>query len=301
MKFHENFKMSIAETIFSAGNVVLLITLAACAPKAEQPKRFELKGKVVNIDKSQNILEVDHEAIPGFMGAMSMPYHVKDVHLLEDLAPGDEITAQVVVSGGGVWLENIFVLKKGTGASARPAGKFHAPEEGDAVPGVELVNQSGKHVNLNSYRGKSVLLTFLYTRCPMPDFCPLMTKNFAVIEKALAQRPEMYSRTHLLSVSFDPKFDTPQVLASYGEKYVLQTGRNKFDHWEFVVPPEADTQKFANFFGLLYTEENGILDHSLSTVIISPQGKIFKWYPTNTWNPEDVLKDLESSLAGKSA
>jgi protein SCO1 len=299
MQFHENIKIRIGEIIFSVASVCLLITLTACTRNAEQPKRFELKGKVVNVDKSQSILEVDHEAIPGFMGAMSMPYQVKDAHLLDDLAPGDEITAVVVVSGGGVWLENIFILKKGTGASAHPGGKFHAPEEGDEVPGIELVNQSGKHVNLNSYRGKSVLLTFLYTRCPMPDFCPLMTRNFAAIEKALAQRPEMYSKTHLLSVSFDPKFDTPKVLASYGEKYVLQAGSRKFDHWEFVVPPEADTEKFANYFGLLYSEEKGLLDHSLSTVIISPQGKIFKWYPTNTWNPEDVLKDLESSLAGK--
>jgi protein SCO1/2 len=156
MKFHENLKVRIGEVIFSAASVCLLIALAACARKAEpQPKRFELKGKVVSVDKSQSILEVDAEAIPGFMAAMSMPYHVKDPHLLEDLAPGDEITAQVVVSGGGVWLENISILKKGTGANARSGGKFHAPEEEDAVPGVELVNQSGKHVKLNSYRGKS--------------------------------------------------------------------------------------------------------------------------------------------------
>jgi protein SCO1 len=217
MHFNESRKKRIGEVLFFAASVSLLAVLTACAPKAEQPKRFELKGKVVSVNKSQAILEADHEAIPGFMGAMSMPYHVKDVHLLEDLAPGDEITAQVVVSGGGVWLENIFVLKKGTGASAQPAGKFHAPEEGDAVPGVELVNQSGNHVSLNSYRGKSVLLTFIYTRCPVPDYCPLMTRNFAAVEKALARRPELYSMTHLLSVSFDPKFDTPQVLSSYGE------------------------------------------------------------------------------------
>ena len=300
MQFHNNFRMRIGELIFPAACVCLLAVLTGCAPKTEQPKRFELKGKVVRIDKSQSIVEVDHEAIPGFMAAMSMPYHVKDPHLLEDLAPGDEITAQVVVGGGAVWLENIFILKKGTGASASPEGKFHAPEEGDEVPAFELVNQSGKHVNLNSYRGKSVLLTFLYTRCPMPDYCPLMTQNFAAIEKALAQRPEEYAKTHLLSISFDPKFDTPQVLASYGEKYILQTGGHKFEHWEFVVPPEANTEKIANYFGLLYSEEQGVLNHSSSTVIISPQSKIFKWYPSNTWKPEEVLKDLESSLAGTS-
>jgi len=299
MQFHQNFKIGIGEIFFSVACVCLLIALTACAPQTEQPKRFELKGKVVNVDKSQNILEVDHEAIPGFMGAMSMPYHVKDPHLLEDLAPGDEITAEVVVGGGAAWLENIFILKKGTGASASPAGKVHTPEEGDSVPGFELVNQSGKHVNLNSYRGKSVLLTFLYTRCPLPDYCPLMTRNFAAIEKALAQHPEIYSKTHLLSVSFDPKFDTPDVLASYGEKYVHQTGRRKFEHWEFVVPPETDAEKTANFFGLLYSEEKGVLNHSLSTAIISPDGKIFKWYPSNTWKPEEVLKDLESSEAQK--
>lgn len=299
MKSRKKSKFSTARLIVSLASGCLLLALTACAPKAEQPKRFQLKGKVVKVDISQSMIEVDHEAIPGFMAAMSMPYRVKDPHLLKDLAPGDEITAEVVVSGGGVWLENIFILKKGAGAGAEPSDKFHTPEEGDNVPAFELVNQSGKHVRLNAYRGKSVLLTFLYTRCPMPDYCPLMTLNFAAIEKALAKRPEIYSKTHLLSVSFDPKFDTPQVLAAYGEKYVLPTGSRKFDHWEFVVPPEADTEKVAKYFGLLYSEEKGILNHSLSTVIISPDGKIFKWYPGNTWKPEEALKDLELSLTGK--
>ena len=299
MRLHKKNQSRNSEIIFSAVSACLWICLSACSPKAPQPKRFELKGKVVNVDKSQSIVEVDHEAIPGFMGAMSMPYRVKDAHLLEDLAPDDEITADVVVSGGGVWLENIFILKKGSGAGAHPAGKFHTPEEGDEVPAFELVNQNGKHFNLKAYRGKSVLLTFLYTRCPMPDYCPLMTQNFAAIEKALAQRPEIYSKTHLLSVSFDPKFDTPKVLASYGEKHVLQTGSHKFEHWEFVVPPEADMEKTANYFGLVYSQENGVLNHSLSTAIIAPDGKIFKWYPSNAWKPEEVLKDLESSLAGR--
>lgn len=305
MEAHGKFTARRSLILFLAVGTGLCISLTACSPQKEPPApqahRYELKGKVVSIDRSKQQLVVDHGDIPGFMAAMTMPYPVKDANLLNDLAPGDQITAQVVVSNDSVWLENIVVVKKGTGAESRPASRFHAPEEGEEVPIFELVNQDGKKIQLDRYRGKAVLLTFIYTRCPMPDFCPLVTRNFAEIEKALAKEPAKYSKTHLLSISFDPKNDTPQALRKYGEKFAPENGKHTFDHWEFAVAPEAKVEEIAKFFGLLYKDDKGLLLHNLSTAIISSDGKIYKWYTGNEWKAAELLKDLSSSLAAPAA
>jgi protein SCO1/2 len=227
---------------------------------------------------------------------MTMPYRVRNESYLQTLAEGDEINGQIVVGREGTYLDNINVTKKGSGKSNRPVSKFHAPEEGEQVPDFELLNQDGKKVNLNQYRGKSILLTFIYTRCPMPDYCPRVTQNFAVIEKALVKEPAIHAKTHLLSVSFDPKFDTPKVLNEYGRNYIVGGTKAGFDHWEFVVAPEKILPDLAKFFGLLFKEDAGIIDHSMSTAIVSPDGKIYKWYTDNKWTSDEVLKDLRASV-----
>jgi protein SCO1/2 len=286
-----------------AAGVSFCVGLTACSSQnkpqsqPQETKRFPLHGKVVSIDKAQKKLEVDHDAIPGFMGAMAMPYPVKDERLLEGLAPGDEITAQVVV-GDGVWLENIVVVKKGEKTESSPASQLHQLVAGEEPPDFVLLNQDSKRVSLGRYRSKALLITFIYTRCPFPDFCPLMTRNFQEIEKALAKDPEAYAKTHLLSISFDPEYDTPKVLRAYGLKYVSRQDAHAFDHWEFAAAPLADAKKIASFFGFRFEKESGEFEHGLNTTIISPDGKIYKWYYGSDWKPEDVLKDLKSSLAG---
>lgn len=286
--------------------VSLCVCLIACRPQrsqkevqtqqAQQTRRYELKGKVISIDKTQKQLVVDGEEIPGFMSAMTMPYSVKDARLLDSLGPGDQITAQVVVSNDSAWLENIVVVKKGEETKSPPSSQLHVPQEGEEVPNFALLNQDDKRIELRDYRGKFLLITFIYTRCPFPDFCPLMTHNFAEIEKALAKNPQDYSKTHLLTISFDPEYDTPQVLRAYGAKYLLQQGKHAFDHWEFAVTPEADLKRIDAIFGISSEKEKGLLAHSLSTAMISPDGKIYKWYYSSLWEPKDVLKDLASSL-----
>jgi protein SCO1 len=268
--------------------------------QSEAGRRYHLKGKVVQVDKAQQHLVIDHEEIPGFMGAMTMPYPVADAVTLERVSPGDQITADVVVGDNQVRLENVVVVKKSDGKSAPPGAQLQPSEQGGPVPDFTLVNQDGKRIHVGQYHGKSVLLSFIYTRCPLPDYCPLMTHNFAEIEKELANSPELYGKTHLLSISFDSDYDKPPVLRKYAKAFVADRGARTFEHWEFATVPAAEKSEVTKFFDVFVSEEQGQITHSLSTAIISPDGHIFKNYNGNDWKPADVLEDLKASADAES-
>ena len=212
--------MRIPSTVFIVA-LILSISAGACRSTApSQERRYHLEGTVVSIDKAQQRLVVDHKEIVGFMGAMTMPYPIADPADLDRLSPGDQITADVVVTPDHIQLKNIVVVKKSDGKSAPTGAQLQPSEREGPVPDFALVNQDGKRISLRQYRGRSVLLTFIYTRCPLPDYCPLMSHNFAQIEKALVQTPDVYGKTHLLSISFDSQNDTPKVLRRYATAFV---------------------------------------------------------------------------------
>jgi protein SCO1/2 len=285
--------------------LALILSLSAIACRGpnqgqdqSRVRRYRLKGAVVQVDKSQQHLVVDHEEIPGFMAAMTMPYPVADSRSLEELSPGDRITADVVAGPSGVHLENIVVVKKSDGKASPPGARLQ-PSDRAPMPDFTLVNQDGKRVRLAQYRGKTVLLTFIYTRCPLPDYCPLMTHNFAEIEKTLMKSPEIYAETHLLSISFDSQYDTPQVLRNYARPFVADRGPRTFEHWEFATIPAAEKSAVMKFFDVFVTEEQGQITHSMSTALISPDGSICKGYNGNDWKPADVLADFRFCAAGE--
>lgn len=289
-------------TIWLVLALLVTLPLTACRGTTQtQVRRYHLKGTVVQVDKAQKHLVVNHEEIPGFMGAMTMPYPVVDAQTLEKLSPGDQITADVVVTPNEIHLENVVVVKKSDG-KASPAGAQLQPSDQNApVPDFALVNQDGKRVRLANYRGKSVLLTFIYTRCPLPDYCPLMTHNFAELEKNIEKSPGFYAKTHLLSISFDSQYDTPKVLRNYARAFVMDRGEETFEHWEFATIPAAEKKDVTTFFDVFVMQEQGQITHSMSTAIISPDGRIYKAYNGNDWKPADVLADLTSCAASESS
>jgi protein SCO1 len=273
---------------------------AACSKKMEpappqsSAHRYQLVGTVVSIDKDQASLMVDGKEIVGFMAAMTMPYPVRDAKALAALTPGDQITADVVVTADGAYLENIVVTKKSDGKSS--TGTSNPPKPGDKVPDFAMINQDGKRIHLSAYQGDVLLITFIYTRCPFPDYCPLVSKNFSQIYASLRKNPSLGPRIRLLSVSFDPKHDTPAVLRQYARTFRTTTGGDPFDRWQFAAVPAKDLVKIANFFGLYYQTENGQLVHSMSTTVISPEGTVYKWYQDNNWNPADLIGDATQAL-----
>jgi protein SCO1 len=286
---------AVKSRIYAGIALLALMALAACSSRPQGPKRYSLAGKVIAVDVGGSRLTVDHKDIPGFMKAMIMPFPVKDTAALKTLAPGDEITADVVVQEPNYWLENITVTKKSSGTKAQ-ASEFHAPRPGEAVPEFALTNQNGRRIGLRRYRGKALLVTFIYTRCPFPDYCPRISGLFAELDRKMMASPELAKRTHLLSVSIDPAHDKPAVLRNYGAEYAKGTGDRGFSHWEFAAPSTAELTKMAHFFGLTYELDSGQIIHSLSTTLIGPDGRVFRWYHGGDWKPDEVLRDVSQAL-----
>lgn len=277
---------------------VLTVGLAGCKVKSsESSRRFHLHGKIFSTLVNESSAVVDHDAIPGFMDAMAMPYQVPDARTLATLAPGDEITADVVVTAGIAHLENIVIVKKAPLPDPASSSTFHMPQPGDRVPDFALLDQNGRRIHLRSFSGDALLLTFIYTRCPFADFCPKVSDHFAHIYAMLREDPESASRIRLLSVSFDSAHDTPAVLRTYAASFRDTTGTERpFDRWEFAAVPKEELPQIAQFFGLYYNAQDGQIIHSMSTSLVSPDGKIVAWFNNNDWKPSDVLADARKSL-----
>lgn len=271
--------------------ILLAISFGACR---RNEHRYELKGKVVMVEKEKRLVTIAHENVEGLMPAMTMPFTVPNQADLDYLAPEDQVTATLVVDGSRSWLENLFVTRTSVSSSGSAAPLPAEAQPGDEVPNFTLINQDGKQIRLHNYRGKALLLTFIYTRCPLPEYCTLMSNNFAQIDRQLQQNPEVYARTHLLSISIDPKYDTPQVLRSYGAAHTERYENETFAHWEFASG--EGVKDMAQFFGLRYFDENDQIIHGLKTVIIKPDGKVAKVYTGNDWKTEDVVNELKQAL-----
>ncbi len=274
--------------------------LTGCKESTEKlsadTRTFELKGVVVGIDRVRGELTLQHDAIPGFMEAMTMPYKLMFGEEVTDLHEGDVIRARLLVQRTpdgdyrNARLDEIAVLGQSR-PNFKPTNAYNVPSPGQTVPDFTLVNQDGKKIRLSDFQGKAVLITFIYTRCPLGDFCPKMTKNFAAIEGALRAGEGVLGKTQLLSISFDPVFDTPAVLRSYGGAYV---GSEGFGHWQFAVPDAKSLTEMEHYFNVGVTGQNETLTHSLSTVLIDPEGKIAAWYPGNEWQPAEVAAKMRS-------
>jgi protein SCO1 len=288
----------------------LLLILLPCAllsacrsnePASEEPTRaaspsasvYQIKGTVVSSDANRGEVMIDTEAIPGFMGAMTMPYKLAQPSIASELHPGDHITARLNITDSTSRIDQIVVTQQAQ-PDYKPAKLYNVPAPGESVPNFRFVNQDGKTVDISQFHGKALLVTFIYTRCPLPDYCIRMSRNFATVQHLLAANPLLYDKTHLLSVSFDPEHDTPRVLRSYGTMYTGDTGKAAFSHWDFVSPPVSEAESVEQYFNVAVTPgPNSTLTHSLSTVLISPDGKIAHWYPTNDWEPSDVVDEIQ--------
>ena len=290
--------------------LLVLIVLAGChavqkssVQSGQNFKVYHLRGKVVSTDAAKGEAMLNHEAIPGFMDAMTMSYKLKDASILGELHPGDVITADVLVSqdpDAEILLDHIVVVAQAK-PDYKPAVSYHVPSPGDAAPDFKLRNQDGRPIHLGQFRGKALLVTFIYTRCPTPEFCPRMTHNFAALEKLLAADPGLDAKSHLLTVTFDPVHDTPERLRAYGITYMGSDAKNKFVHWEYAVPDKSSLNEMSRFFDLGTTSTpDTMIIHSLSTTLIGPDGKVVRFYPGNEWTPEQVLADVKQIVSSAS-
>jgi len=270
--------------------------MTACGPRrSANEKRYPLKGKVVAVDKSERTATIAHEDIPGYMPGMTMPFKIKNDADLEMLKPGDQVTATLVIDDLSSWIEITAIVEGGSPLTPTTAVPGE-PKPGDEIPDFGLVNQDGKRIRLSQFKGKALALTFIYTRCPQPDQCTLMSNNFAAIDQELQKQPDVYAKTHLLTITFDPDYDNPKVMRSYGAGHTGRYSDETFQHWEFATGSKDEVKGIAQFFGLRYfldTESgNEQLIHSLRTSVISPDGRLIKLYRGNEWKPAEIVNDL---------
>lgn len=293
-------RTSLVTLIFVGALAGALFSLSCHRSKTptQAAKRYRFTGRIVSIDLQNQAALIDGDTVPGFMEAMTMSYRIKPPSMLSQLAPGDSISADLVNiehegnddSGtSDYWLENVKVTGHAT-PHAAAAGALHTPSPGEDVPDFAFTNQNGKPISLRQYRGKVLLLTFIYTRCPFPDFCPRVSNNFAEIYRQFATNPAL-SRTCLLSISFDPGHDTPKVLRDYAFSVAHTHDPALFSRWQFAAPSAADLPRVAAFFALTVQSDNGTITHNLSTAVIGPDGKIVEWYHGGDWQPSDLINN----------
>jgi protein SCO1/2 len=275
--------------------------------KTGSAKRYPFTGRILTIDLQNQTAAIDGDTIPGFMDAMTMNYRIKPPSMLSQLSAGDSISAELVdieqegtdeKGSSDSWLENLKVTGHSAPAAAGAANSLHLPAAGEQVPDFSFTNQSGKHISLKQYRGQVLLVTFIYTRCPFPDFCPRVSNNFAEIYKQTGKNPAV-AGTHLLSVSFDPENDTPEILRDYGFSVAHAHDPALFRRWEFAAPNAADLPRIADFFALTIHPEGGTITHNLSTAVIGPDGRIVKWYHGSDWQASDLIKDAAGASVSK--
>jgi protein SCO1/2 len=286
---------------------VLVVSLGCHRSKPQPTKRYPFTGRIVSIDAKAESANVDGDLIQGFMEPMVMTYKFKPASVLGQLSPGDSISAEVVVVqydprdenyNSEYWLENVNVTKHSPQPPAVAPKAFHMPSAGEEVPDFAFTNQDGKQMSLHQYRGKVLMVTFIYTRCPFPEFCPRMSNNFAEIYKQMSSNPQL-ADAQLLSVSFDPEHDTPKVLRDYGFSVAHAHDAALFRRWQFAAPKAADLPKIADFFALTVKPDGGMITHNLSTAVIGPDGKILNWYHGGDWQVSDLIKDAASAHASK--
>jgi protein SCO1 len=277
-----------------AALLVFCVCVAAGCQSAPA-KHYPLQGTVISVDAGQKMITVKHGDIVGLMPAMTMTYQVADPKEIAMLRPGDTISGDLVVSENVGRLEKIVLVSKGNGKTA-PGSTQRIPAKGEEVPDFALVNQDGKWIHFRDFQGRTLLVTFIYTRCPLPDYCPRMNENFRAVQKLLEATPDAAKNVAFLSISFDPQHDTPAVLKHYSSIYKKsQAGEQSFD-WQFAAPSEKDLPELAQFFGLVHQPQEAQIVHSLSTTLIGPDGKVVEWYSGNDWSASEVAQAMQATI-----
>jgi len=249
--------------------LVLLCALAApgCA------RRYRVEGMVVAVDHQQKSVVVSHRAIPGYMPAMVMPFPVRQPRDLETLRPGTRVRFELV-AGRGASQARRFVIENSAQEGLGESGekfRFPTPAEkiavGAPMPDFELVDQAPRPVRLSQFAGKVVAVNFIYTRCPLPEVCPRLSASFASMRRRFRDR--LGSDLVLLSITLDPRYDTPAVLARYAREL-----RADGEAWRFLTGPPEAVEAVARRFGLVHWPEEGMIVHTSVTAVIARDGRL---------------------------
>ena len=253
---------------------------------------FQVTGVVIEVLPREKSVTIKHEEVPDYMPAMTMPFDVRDTNELTGLEAGDPVSFRLLVTDTEGWIDRIW--KTGPKTNTPPTtGAFRAVRdveplvEGGVLPEYQFTNQLGKSFSTKDFQGQALAIEFLFTRCPLPNFCPLLANNFGEAQKQLLTLPNAPTNWHLLTISFDPEFDTPEVLQHYAESH-------EYDpmHWTFATGALIDVTAIGEQFGLKFASEEGSISHNLRAVVVDGSGRVRKIFIGNEWKAEELVVEL---------
>lgn len=282
--------------------MLLSFILLACGCQVARPSAvYTVKGTIREISADHRTVAIQHQEIPGYMSAMTMPFPVKAPALLDGFVPGEEIQFRLVVFPRDAYIDQIIAAqpfpnrsvekKPLTPDSPDNQGELHLPQNGEPAPDFSLVNQDGHKVHLSDFRGRILVLNFVYTRCPLPTYCPRLMEEFGTAQKLLKEA--MGREVAFLTITFDPRFDTPAVLKQYGSRYDVDGAS-----WQLLSGEPDEIRKVASFFNVAYwtSPQGTIEDHTLSAAVVDRTGKVVRFYSGQRWSASDLVRDVQTLL-----
>jgi protein SCO1 len=269
------------------------IAIADQTTVATTQRTFAVRGIILEIKPGAGEVVVRNEAISNYMDAMTMPFPVKNPGVFAGLKPGDKVTFQLHVTGNDSWADHF--LKLGSVAlktdishgPSRPATPSGAAIRHNPLLDYKFTNELGQATSFNDFRGQALAITFFYTRCPLPDFCPRLSKNFEEASQKLEAMKNGPTNWHFISVSFDPEFDTPEVLRNYGNSY-----RYDAAHWSFFTGPQDKIAELAQASGVEYEANDGSINHNFRTMIVNTQGHLQMIFPTTGDLSDQIVSEI---------
>lgn len=285
------------QKILLAGCVaVALLACGRSTSSDERAEHYDTRGVVRGFSPDRSTIEIQHENIPNFMPSMTMPFAARDPKQIADLKTGDAISFRMTVTQKDFWIGNVKKIRREDVKVAEP--KRTAPvstehdarlKEGDEMPPFNLTNQNGERISLDTFRGQPFVLTFVFTRCPVPNFCPRMSNNFEELQAAIKGGTGTLATTRLLSVTLDPGYDTPKILSDYAA----------FHHtdpkiWTFATGDEKEIDSLTRAFSVYRQNEGGTISHGLATALINRDGRIERIWRGNAWTPAEVTQAIQT-------
>lgn len=290
-------------TVSCTQESVTSTTNAPPAPPANTNTQvFQVKGVVVELQADGKTVKIKHEEIPGYMDAMTMPFEVRDTNELRGLAAGDPVSFRMTVTDTEGWIDQVKKLDLPKTNAPPATGPFRLVRDveplnvGDMLPEYHFTNQLGQAVKLSQFRGQALAITFIFTRCPFPTFCPLMSRNFAEGQTKLLATPNAPTNWHLLTITFDPEWDTPPRLKGYASQFHADP-----QHWSFLTGTLIDITAIAEQFGLLFWREGdgANISHNLRTSVVDARGRVQKIFTENKWTSDELAEEILKAAGAK--
>lgn len=292
--------LAVPNPLAALGLLVLLCLTGGCQhtrlSQPEEPTLYPVKGVVREIHADRREVIIKHDEIPGYMAAMTMPFEVRDAQELAGLQPGDQVSFVLSVTKKDGWISNIAKVGASAPYEAKPREATRVTRVvtelsvGDRMPDYPFTNELNQPVHLGQFAGEPYAITFFYTRCPFPTFCPRVASQFAEAAAALAKDKRAPRRWRLLSLTFDPDNDTPAKMRAYG----LRFGYNP-KHWSFLTGAMIDIDAITEQFGMYFDREGDTFGHNVRTVVVDGAGKIARILIGNAWKTEELVEALVST------